>query len=224
MPLSCLVFRGELRDDDSYSVRIQVLTPMVFKAPDNFDLASSWYQIYQTILCSLLNQLPWFSRLLRSNCSGCRSLCHEQILIPCLSKCIFILYFLIIQTPLLLNIGSGKECDEINVSCEEHKMEDQNCPLSDIKQINPFTQLHLNLLEDSWLHFSFFSSCCQVKPMNYFQYTTLRLPNNTVIHHQWLIGQALSHHDIAIATHILDHICPQTESILASYFCIYWYD
>ena len=55
----CLVFRGGLRDDDSYSVRIQVLTPIVFKAPDNFDLASSWYQIYQTILCSLLNQLPW---------------------------------------------------------------------------------------------------------------------------------------------------------------------
>ena len=125
---------------------------------------------------------------------------------------LFILFFLIIQTPLLLNIRSGKECDEINVSCEEYKMENQ---------INPFTELHFNILEDSRLHFSFFSSCCQVKPMNYFQYTTLRLPNNTVIHHQWLIGQALSHHDIAIATHILDHICPQTESILASYFCIY---
>ena len=45
-------------DDASYSDRIQVLTRMVFKAPDNFDLASNWYQIYQTLLCSLLNQLP----------------------------------------------------------------------------------------------------------------------------------------------------------------------
>ena len=36
--LSCLE-RG-LRDGQDYSVRIQVLTPIVFKAPDKFDLAS----------------------------------------------------------------------------------------------------------------------------------------------------------------------------------------
>ena len=50
---TCLVFRRGLRVDDSYSVRIQALTPIVFKDPKNFDLASSWYQIYWTILCSL---------------------------------------------------------------------------------------------------------------------------------------------------------------------------
>ena len=51
--LSCLVFRGGLRDDDSYSVRIQVLTPMVFKAPDNFFITyyyvtANRYQIWAT--------------------------------------------------------------------------------------------------------------------------------------------------------------------------------
>ena len=40
MDLYCLVLRGGLRDGQDYSVRIQVLTPIVFKAPDKFDLAS----------------------------------------------------------------------------------------------------------------------------------------------------------------------------------------
>ena len=48
--VSCLVFRGGLRDNDSYFYYSM--------APDNFDLATSWYQTYQTLICSL-NQLPW---------------------------------------------------------------------------------------------------------------------------------------------------------------------
>ena len=49
--LSCLVFRGGLRDDDIYSVRMKVLKPMVFKAPDNcvlvYDQLGQWVGVSQ---------------------------------------------------------------------------------------------------------------------------------------------------------------------------------